>query len=232
MRGAPRPGAPASLSCGRGEAAQLLRVVHVTELVQRGGYQDDTAEQLLPGRAGPPLVEPGHRQRRAVGAGEVDRLLAPARLLGRGPLVPAVGGKQAAPGGEGAPVRGLVRDRLHPSVDHPGAGSHALGPRWRQSPAEQAQPTAYLPAPVTGLGGLAGGDDRGDVVGGSDVEVRAQSPAGLVSRVEQRPQLRGRPGRDLAPAHAAHPGRGGRQLPAARGQAYGRRYPEEPRPAS
>jgi hypothetical protein len=44
------------------------------------------------------------------------------------PLVPAVGGHQAAAGEGGPAVRGLVEQRLDAGVDHPAADRGVLGP--------------------------------------------------------------------------------------------------------
>ena len=61
------------------------------------------------------------------------------QLLGGIPLVVAVGGQDRAPALEGPAVGRLLRDRLHPGVDHPAAHLGVLGPERHQPPGQHPQ---------------------------------------------------------------------------------------------
>ena len=67
------------------------------------------------------------------------RLAGLGQLLGRVPLEVAVGRQQAAPLRERPLERRLLRDGLHPGVDHPVADRGVLGPGRDQPPAEHPE---------------------------------------------------------------------------------------------
>ena len=124
----------------------------------------------------PDLVEAGHRHHAPVlGADEerlLERLAGLAELLGRVPLVVAVGREQAASLLQRPLERRLLGEGLDPGVDHPVADGDVLGPRRDQAPAHGGQP-------ALGSGVLRGVardpvHDGVDVLGRRDVVVRLQ----------------------------------------------------------
>src|SRR5690606_30254244 len=97
----------------------------------------------------PELVQAGHREHRTVGRRHEVGLLAGALLLpldlqlplllAGDPLVVAVGGQDAAPGAERAPVGRLLVHGLRAGVDHPGAALGRLRPGGDHAPLQGAQ---------------------------------------------------------------------------------------------